>query len=274
MALFFFVVGLEIKREVLVGEMRHPRAGGAADRRCRSAAWSCRRWSTWRSTRAGRRARLGRADRHGHRLCARHPRLFGAACRPVLLVFLTAFAIVDDILAVGVIAIFYTESISIGRARRRPGACCSALLVVANRAGFHRWPVYAVLGLGVWLAVLEVRRARDGRRRAGGDRVPARSWINPSEFLVRGRRLLDDFEAACYVAPSILTNEPQQQATHALDRLVRGRRDADDLLADAPHAVGRLRHPAGLRLRQRRRAVHHGLATRSEPGDLGRERPA
>jgi hypothetical protein len=40
--------------------------------------------------------------------------------------------------------------------------------------------------------------------------VPARSWINPSEFLVRGRRLLDDFEAACFIAPSILTNEPQQ----------------------------------------------------------------
>ena len=50
--------------------------------------------------------------------------------------------------------------------------------------------------------------------------MPARSWINPSEFLVRGRQLIDDFEAACYVAPSILTNEPQQQATQALSRLV------------------------------------------------------
>ena len=49
--------------------------------------------------------------------------------------------------------------------------------------------------------------------------VPARSWINPSEFLVRGRRAMDDFEAACYLAPSILTNEPQQQATQTLERL-------------------------------------------------------
>ena len=96
-----------------------------------------------------------------------------------------------------------------------------AALVVANLAGWHRWPIYAVLGGAVWVAVFKsgVHATSAGRARRA-DVVPARSWINPSEFLVRGRRLLDDFEAACYVAPSILTNEPQQQATHALGRLV------------------------------------------------------
>jgi NhaA family Na+:H+ antiporter len=49
--------------------------------------------------------------------------------------------------------------------------------------------------------------------------VPARSWINPSEFLVRGRKAIEDFEAACFLAPSILTNEPQQRATQELERL-------------------------------------------------------
>ena len=49
--------------------------------------------------------------------------------------------------------------------------------------------------------------------------VPARSWINPSEFLVRARKAIDDFEAACYATAHMLSNEPQQRATHTLERL-------------------------------------------------------
>jgi NhaA family Na+:H+ antiporter len=49
--------------------------------------------------------------------------------------------------------------------------------------------------------------------------VPARSWINPSEFLVRSRKLIEDFERACYLAPTILSNEPQQRATQGLEEL-------------------------------------------------------
>ena len=79
--------------------------------------------------------------------------LFGSRVRPVLLVFLTAFSIVDDILAVAVIAIFYTEAISIGALA--VALALMAALVVANRAGWHRWPIYAVLGGAVWVAVLK-----------------------------------------------------------------------------------------------------------------------
>jgi NhaA family Na+:H+ antiporter len=143
--------------------------------------------------------------------------LLGSRVRPLLLVFLTAFAIVDDIVAVLVIALFYTEEISwvaLGIA-----AALLGVLTVANRAGFHRWPIYAVIGLAVWLAIFEsgVHAAVAGVLVAMT--VPARSWINPSEFLVRGRRLMDDFERACYAAPTILSNEPQQQATQSLERL-------------------------------------------------------
>jgi NhaA family Na+:H+ antiporter len=144
--------------------------------------------------------------------------LFGTRVRPVLLVFLTAFSIVDDILAVAVIAIFYTASLSLPA--MAIAAALLLALVVVNRAGFHRWPVYAMLGAGVWLAVLKSGVHATAAGVLVAMVVPARSWINPSEFLVRGRRLLDDFEAACFIAPSILTNEPQQQATHALDRLL------------------------------------------------------
>ena len=58
--------------------------------------------------------------------------LFGARIPPMLLVFLTAFAIVDDILAVGVIAIFYTSKVHcnyLGLA-----LLLLALLIFCNRA--------------------------------------------------------------------------------------------------------------------------------------------
>jgi NhaA family Na+:H+ antiporter len=137
--------------------------------------------------------------------------------RPLLLVFLTAFAIVDDILAVLVIAVFYTDQIVwswIAVTVVLLGA-----LIVANTAGFHRWPVYAALGLAVWLAVFEsgVHATLAGVLVAMT--VPARSWINPSEFLVRARKAIDDFEAACYATASMLSNEPQQRATQELERL-------------------------------------------------------
>jgi NhaA family Na+:H+ antiporter len=150
----------------------------------------------------------------------------------LLLVFLTAFAIVDDIVAVLVIAIFYTDSISwsaLGIAAVLLGG-----LVVANLAGFHRWPIYAAVGFGVWLAVFESGVHATVAGVLVALTVPARSWINPSEFLVRGRQLMDDFEAACYLAPSVLTNEPQQQATQSLERLCE---DVETPMTHLQHSV-------------------------------------
>ncbi|MGH2559714.1 MAG: Na+/H+ antiporter NhaA [Thermomicrobiales bacterium] len=217
MALFFFIVGLEIKREVLVGEMRYPRQaalpvaaalGGAIVPALVFSAFNLggdggRGWGIAIGTDTA--FSLGILS------------LLGSRVRPLLLVFLTAFAIVDDILAVLVIAVFYVESISwsaLGVAALLLGA-----LGVANAMGFHRWPIYAFVGVGVWVAVFESGVHATVAGVLVAMTVPARSWINPSEFLVRGRQAMDDFEAACYATPSMLSNEPQQQATEALEQL-------------------------------------------------------
>lgn len=217
MALFFFILGLEIKREVLVGELRYPRQaalpiaaalGGAVVPALLFALLNlggdgARGWGIPMGTDTA--FALGIIS------------LLGARVRPLLLVFLTAFAIVDDILAVLVIAVFYTESLSwpaLGAAVLLLGA-----LVVANFAGFHRWPVYAVLGVAVWVAVFASGIHGTLAGVLVAMTVPARSWINPSEFLVRSRQLIDDFERACYATPHMLSNEPQQQATQSLARL-------------------------------------------------------
>jgi NhaA family Na+:H+ antiporter len=217
MALFFFILGLEIKREVLVGELRYPRQaalpiaaalGGAAVPALLFALvnFGGEGASGWGIP-------MGTDTAFALGIIS----LLGTRVRPLLLVFLTAFAIVDDIFAVLVIAIFYTSSLSwpaLGVA-----ALLLAGLVVANLAGFHRWPVYAALGVAVWIAVFAsgVHGTLAGVLVAMT--VPARSWINPSEFLVRGRQLMDDFERTCEITPHTLSNEPQQQATQALARL-------------------------------------------------------
>lgn len=218
MALFFFILGLEIKREVLVGALRSRRQaalpiaaaiGGVVvpalvyllftigDGEMRDG------WGIPMATDTA--FSLGIVS------------LLGSRVRPLLLVFLTAFAIVDDIIAVLVIAVFYTERIvwpALGLA-----GLLLVVLFVANRAGFHRWPMYAFVGVGVWLAVFEsgVHGTLAGVLVAM--MVPAQSWINPSQFLVQGRTYMDDFEAACYATDTILSNEPQQRATQSLERL-------------------------------------------------------
>ncbi|MFT4039740.1 MAG: Na+/H+ antiporter NhaA [Thermomicrobiales bacterium] len=217
MALFFFIVGLEIKREVLVGEMRSPKqaalpisaaVGGALIPALIYMAIN-----------------FGGPAVHGWGIPMATDTAFslgvisllGTRVRPLLLVFLTAFAIVDDILAVLVIAVFYTAQINwiwLGVA-----AVLLGVLVVANYAGFHGWPIYAFVGLLVWFAVYKSGVHATFAGVLVAMTVPARSWINPSEFLVRARQAIADFEAACFVAPSILSNEPQQQATQQLEKL-------------------------------------------------------
>ena len=105
MAVFFFVVGLEIKREVLVGEMRSPRqaalAIAAAVGGVTVPALLFMALNPAGPSRAGWGIPIGTDTAFALGIIT----LFGGRVRPILLVFLTAFSIVDDILAVGVIAV-------------------------------------------------------------------------------------------------------------------------------------------------------------------------
>ena len=238
--------------------------------RPRSAASSSRRWCSWRSRPTGRRARDGACrSARTRRSRSASSRSSGRRVRPVLLVFLTAFSIVDDILAVGVIAVFYTDAISVGALAA--ALALLAALVVANLAGWHRWPIYAVLGGAVWVAIFKsgVHATTAGRARRAGragpvvdqpERVPGAG--PPAARRLRGRVLRR-------------AQHPDQRAAaagHARARPARpAGRDADDLLPEPAHAAGRVRHPARVRVRQRRHAAHERARRgRAESGRLGR----
>lgn len=191
MTVFFFVIGLEIKREVLAGELSSLRkaalplvaaVGGMVAPALIFAAINAGRpgaegWGIPMATDIA--FALGILAIAGDRV-PRNLRLF-----------LTALAIVDDLGAVLVIAIFYTGNIawfSLGA-----GLVIFGALVLVNRVGVRHPLVYGVLGVGVWLAFLESGLHATVAGVLVAMTVPARQRIDATGFLERLRWLTNVF---------------------------------------------------------------------------------
>ena len=216
MAVFFLVVGLEIKREILVGELSSLRraalpivaaVGGAVVPALIYVAFT-----------AGTEGAAGWGIPMATDIAfvLGVLALLGERAPMALKVFLTALAIVDDIMAVLVIALFYTSDVSWGALG--VGGLFLIALVAANLIGVGRTLVYALLGIGLWLAFLlsGIHATVAGVLLAFT--VPASSFINPAAFVERGRYVLDRFEQAGEKGENVLTNEDRQAALHALNR--------------------------------------------------------
>jgi NhaA family Na+:H+ antiporter len=194
MSIFFFLVGLEIKREVLIGELSSMKqaifpflaaAGGSA---VPAVIYLVATHSTdlqrgWAIPMATDIAfALGALALLGNRI-------------PVgLKVFVTALAIVDDIFCVLVIAVFYTDHIYfLSLALAFLGVALSCL---ANWLGVRQPVIYGVIAVFVWLAVLKsgVHATIAGVLMAFT--IPATTFIDRREFLDCSRLLLDEVEAA------------------------------------------------------------------------------
>jgi Na+:H+ antiporter, NhaA family len=216
MVVFFFMVGLEIKREVLVGELASPRkaalpiAGALGGMLVPAAIYTAfnagglgeRGWGIPMATDIA--FALGVLA------------LLGPRTPVALKVFLAALAIADDIGAVLVIAVFYTEKLSLWALGL--GLLILAAMALANRLGVRRPAVYAILGVLVWLAFLKSGVHATVAGVLAAMTIPARTRINTREFLDRGRHILDEFDRAGREEPDILTNRGQQAAIAELEK--------------------------------------------------------
>ena len=215
MAVFFFVVGLEIKREVLVGELSSVR--NAALPVAAAVGGALVPALIYAAINAGTEGAAGWGIPMATDIAFALGvlALLGERAPVGLKVFLTALAIVDDIVAVLVIALFYTSEISWGALG--VGGLFLLALIGANLIGVGRTLVYALLGVGLWLCFLlsGVHATIAGVLLALT--VPAISFINPGAFLDRSRYVLDRFERAGEKGENVLANEERQAALHALN---------------------------------------------------------
>ena len=152
MVLFFFVVGLEIKRELLVGELSSLKKallpiiaaiGGMIFPAAIYLIFNAggKRQSGWAIPIATDIAFV-----MGILILLKN------TIPQSLRIFITALAIVDDIGAVVVIAIFYTSSISM--IALCTGIIFVFLLIALNILGVKNLAVYIILGVGLWFAFL------------------------------------------------------------------------------------------------------------------------
>ncbi len=220
MALFFFVVGLEIKREVLVGELADPRQaalpiiaafGGMVAPALIFAALN-----------------LGGDGINGWGIPMATDIAFavgvlvllGARVPRSLITFLLALAIVDDLGAVVIIALFYTDELQL--TALGIAGLLLLVLIAFNLFGIRRALPYFIVGGLLWLAMLKsgVHATLAGVITALT--IPARPQYDPQRFSHHARLLLDKFDAAHKTEQSIMQNEAQKSLLQTLETGVHG----------------------------------------------------
>lgn len=214
MALFFFVVGLELKREILVGELADIKqamlpiiaaVGGMLVPVFIYMAFNMdgdtfKGWGIPMATDIA--FALGALALLGNRIPKN------------LLTFLVALAIVDDLGAVIVIALFYTETISV------PAliivAVMTVMLLALNLGGIRRTLPYMLLGVILWIAMLKsgVHATLAGIILAFT--IPMRPKYDPDHFLTQVDDMIENIRQAYQNCKNIITNDQLRSRVRAL----------------------------------------------------------
>lgn len=192
MALFFFVIGLEVKREILIGELSNLRQAilpiSAAIGGMVVPAGFYLLFNSSGPEANGWGIPMATDIAFAVGIVA----LLGSRVPKPLVAMLLALAIVDDIGAILVIALFYTDSIHMGALFF--SGVCFLLLICANLVGVRSPLPYGLIGLIFWLAMLKsgIHATLVGVLTAFT--VPARSSLNSHLFGEAMTDLLKNFQ--------------------------------------------------------------------------------
>lgn len=154
MAVFFFLIGLEIKREIMEGELSSfaqvilPGVGALGGMLVPAAIYA---WMNWSDAAALDGWAIPVATDIAFALALLG--VFGARVPTALKVFLLTLAIFDDLAAIAIIALFYSADLS--AAALMVGAAALVLGAIMNRLGVTQLTGYILLGIVLWIALLK-----------------------------------------------------------------------------------------------------------------------
>ncbi len=215
MAIFFFIIGLEIKREITVGELSNIKAallpvlaaiGGMV---FPALIYISMNYGTEGVGGWG----IPMATDIAFAISALV--ILGKRVPPALVTFLVALAIVDDLGAVMVIALFYTEQIHM-----LPLMLAGAsflILVLFNRFGIHMILPYFIVGLIMWFFMLESGVHATIAGVIAALAIPTRPKLSAVGFRKDAKKLLDEYETYP-IDPKKGMNERQKAILLKLER--------------------------------------------------------
>ncbi len=218
MALFFFMVGLEIKREILVGELADrkqamlPIAAAIGGMVVPALIYVAINSGTDAISGWGVPMATDIAFAMG--VLA----LLGSRIPKPLVGFLLALAIVDDLGAVLVIAAFYTDQINLYALLF--AGIAFIMLVLSNIAGIRRPLPYVIFGVLLWLGMLESGIHATLAGVITALTVPANSLCHSTPFVRRMRHLTNKFETVQEDHKHIMQNGEQQKILQSMENFV------------------------------------------------------
>lgn len=207
MAIFFFTIGLEIKREVMGGELSTMKKASlplaAAVGGMLVPAFI---YFLFNSSHPEYSSGWGIPMATDIAFALGLMAMLGDRVNINLKIFLTALAIADDLGAIMVIAVFYTENININELIT--AAVFMSILMAANKFGVRRTSFYALVGLfGVWTSFMlsGVHATIAGVLIALT--IPARPKIDERQFIRNVKKKMSKFEKIDPNEVSLLTTD-------------------------------------------------------------------
>lgn len=211
MSVFFFVVGLEIKREVIEGELADIRQA-ALPIAAALGGMVVPALVYWGINGAGPgKNGWGIPMATDIAFAVGILALLGSRVPAGLKVFLTALAIVDDIGAVMVIALFYTDHVSL--AALLGGALGLLVSVGANALRLRHPVVYFVIGAAVWLLFLKSGVHATVAAILMAFTIPVKTRLDVESF----KKTTTDFLHRMKPAGTVFLDETNSNALHAIE---------------------------------------------------------